>query len=113
MYITVKTISDYGDISTAVKVYYDYEVARTNLVMQRDILSLEIILKYAKGKLRLDDPSISINNFGTLTFEGDVLEFIDTNGDYIVRYEIKSPENHKSNYDSLDISLSFGNSSSL
>ena len=47
MYITVRTIiSNGGEIDTAVKVYYDYETARTNLMMQKDILLLELLIKY-------------------------------------------------------------------
>ncbi len=99
MYITVRTIYDRGDIDTAVKYYYDYEVAKTNLIMQRDILILELLLKYTNGDISIDDfTSNKLDQHGDFTFENDVLEFIDAYNSYIVRYEIKRPENHKNDY---------------
>ena len=100
MYITVRTIiSNGGEIDTAVKVYYDYETARTNLMMQKDILLLELLIKYTKGASKIDD--FNINKYGTFEYENDLLEFIEDSGDYMIRYEIKRPENYKQDYDLL------------
>ena len=100
MYITVRTIiSNGGEIDTAVKVYYDYETARTNLKMQKDILLLELQIKYTNGASKIDD--FNINKYGTFNFIEDLLEFIEDGGDYIIRYEIKRPENYKQDYDLL------------
>lgn len=100
MYITVRTImSNGGEIDTAVKVYYDYETARTNLMMQKDILLLELLIKYTNGASKIDD--FNINKYGTFNFTEDLLEFIEDGGDYMIRYEIKRPENYKEEYDLL------------
>ena len=100
MYITVRTIiSNGGKIDTAVKVYYDYETARTNLMMQKDILLLELLIRYTNGASKIDD--FNINKYGTFEYENDLLEFIEDGGDYIIRYEIKRPENYKQDYDLL------------
>ena len=100
MYITVRTIiSNGGEIDTAVKVYYDYETARTNLMMQKDILLLELLIKYTNGASNIDD--FNIYKYGTFNFIEDLLEFIEDGGDYIIRYEIKRPENYKQDYDLL------------
>lgn len=96
MYITVRTIfSNHGDIDTAVKVYYDYEVAKTNLIIQRDILILELLIKYAGEFIALSD--FDISKYGSLTFTDDVLEFVEDSGDYFIKYEIIRPENQKEN----------------
>ena len=100
MYITVRTIiSNGGEIDTAVKVYYDYETAKTNLMMQKDILLLELLIKYTNGASKIDD--FNINKYGTFNFIEDLLEFIEDSGDYMIRYEIKRPENYKQDYDLL------------
>lgn len=100
MYITVRTIiSNGGKINTAVKVYYDYETAKTNLMMQKDILLLELLIKYTNGISKIDD--FNINKYGTFNFIEDLLEFIEDGGDYMIRYEIKRPENYKQDYDLL------------
>ena len=102
MYITVRTImSNGGEIDTAVKVYYDYETAKTNLMMQKDILLLELLIKYTNGASKIDD--FNINKYGTFEYEyeNDLLEFVEDSGDYIIRYEIKRPENYKQDYDLL------------
>ena len=100
MYITVRTIiSNGGEIDTAVKVYYDYETAKTNLMMQKDILLLELLIKYTNGASKLDD--FNINKYGDFNFLEDLLEFIEDGGDYMIRYEIKRPENYKQDYDLL------------
>ena len=100
MYITVRTIiSNGGKIDTAVKVYYDYETARTNLMMQKDILLLELLIRYTNGASKIDD--FNINKYGTFEYENDLLEFIEDGGDYMIRYEIKRPENYKQDYDLL------------
>jgi hypothetical protein len=100
MYITVRTIiSNGGEIDTAVKVYYDYETARTNLMMQKDILLLELLIKYTDGISKIDD--FNINKYGTFKYEDDLLEFIEDGGNYMIRYEIKCPENYKQDYDLL------------
>ena len=100
MYITVRTIiSNSKEIDTAVKVYYDYEAAKTNLMMQKDILLLELLIKYTNGASKIDD--FNINKYGTFNFIEDLLEFIEDGGDYIIRYEIKRPENYKQDYDLL------------
>ena len=96
MYITVRTIfSNHGDIDTAVKVYYDYEVAKTNLIMQRDILILELLIKYTGSATDLSD--FDISKYGTFTFTDNVLEFVEDSGDYFIKYEIVKPENQKQN----------------
>lgn len=100
MYITVRTIiSNGGEIDTAVKAYYDYETAKTNLMMQKDILLLELLIKYTNGASKIDD--FNINKYGTFEYENDLLEFIEDGGDYMIRYEIKRPENYKEDYDLL------------
>ena len=100
MYITIKTIiSNGGEIDTAAKVYYEYEAAKTNLMMQKDILLLELLIKYTHGTSKIDD--FNIDKYGTFKYEDDLLEFIEDSGDYIVRYEIKRPENYKQDYDLL------------
>ena len=100
MYITIRTIiSNGGEIDTAVKVYYDYETARTNLMMQKDILMLELLIKYTKGSSKIDD--FNIDKHGIFNFTENLLEFIEHGGDYMIRYEIKRPENYKQDYDSL------------
>ena len=100
MYITVRTIfSNDEGISTAVKVYYDYETAKTNLMMQKDILLLELLIKYTNGASKIDD--FNINKYGSFNFSEDLLEFIEDGRDYIIRYEIKRPENYKQDYDLL------------
>ena len=94
MYITVRTIYDHGDINTAVKYYSNYETAKTNLIMQRDILILELLIKYTNGNMSIDDfTAAELEKHGELTFENDVLEFIDPYKCYVIRYEIKRPEN--------------------
>lgn len=100
MYITVRTIiSNNGEIDTAVKVYYDYETAKTNLMMQKDILLLELLIKYTNGASKLDD--FNIDKYGDFNFLEDLLEFIEDGGNYMIRYEIKRPENYKQDYDLL------------
>ena len=100
MYITVRTIiSNGGEVDTAAKVYYDYEAAKTNLMMQKDILLLELLIKYTNGASKLDD--FNIDKYGTFIFSEDLLEFIEDGGGYIIRYEIKRPENYKQDYDLL------------
>ena len=99
MYITVRTIiSNGGEIDTAVKYYYDYETAKTNLIMQRDILTLELLIKYTKGDASFEDFATGISSYGSLTFKDDILEFVDNTGDYHIKYEIKRPENLKNDY---------------
>lgn len=100
MYITVRTIiSNGGEIDTAVKVYYDYETAKTNLMMQKDILLLELLIKYTNGSSKIDD--FNIDKYGSFNFIEDLLEFIEDGGNYMIRYEIKRPENYKQDYDLL------------
>ena len=100
MYITVRTIiSNGGEIDTAVKVYYDYETAKTNLMIQKDILLLELLIKYTNSVSKIDD--FNINKYGTFNFIEDLLEFIEDGGNYMIRYEIKRPENYKQDYDLL------------
>ena len=100
MYITVRTIiSNGGEIDTAVKIYYDYETAKTNLMMQKDILLLELLIKYTNGSSKIDD--FNIDKYGSFNFIEDLLEFIEDGGDYMIRYEIKRPENYKQDYDLL------------
>ena len=100
MYITIKTIiSNGGEIDIAAKVYYDYEAAKTNLMMQKDILLLELLIKYTHGTSKI--VVFNIDKYGTFKYEDDLLEFIEDSGDYIVRYEIKRPENYKQDYDLL------------
>lgn len=96
MYITVRTTihnRKEDKIVTDVKYYPTYELARTNLIMQKDILILELLIKYASNSTNLDDFIEDLNEYGTLTFEGDVLEFRDFKGEYLTRYEIKKPLN--------------------
>ncbi len=98
MYITVRTIiSNGGEIDTAVKYYYDYETAKMNLLMQKDILILELLIKYTEGKSKIED--FDIDKYGTLTFKETLLEFIEDGGDYMIRYEIKTPLNQRVNDD--------------
>lgn len=107
MYITVRTVmSNGGEIDTAVKVYYDYETARTNLMMQKDILLLELLIKYTHGASKIDD--FNIDKYGIFKFSEDLLEFIEDSGNYIIRYEIKRPENYKEDYDLLRKEFNIG-----
>ena len=107
MYITVRTIiSNGGEVDTAVKVYYDYEAAKTNLMMQKNILLLELLIKYTNGASKLDD--FNIDKYGTFIFSEDLLEFIEDGGNYIIRYEIKRPENYKQDYDLLKKEFGIG-----
>ena len=79
MYITVRTIKSNGkEIDTSVKIYYDYEAAKTNLMMQKDILLLELLIKYTNGASKIDD--FNINIYGTFEYENDLLEFIEDCG---------------------------------
>lgn len=95
MYITVRTIiSNTGEIDTAVKYYSSLELARTNLIMQKDILILELLIKYTKGH-KTEFKDFDINKYGTLIATDDVLEYIEDTGDYHIKYEIKKPENYK------------------
>lgn len=104
MYITVRTIiSNGGEIDTAVKYYYDFETAKTNLMMQKDILMLELLIKYTHGKSKIDD--FNISRYGTFEFSDTVLEFVEDTGDYHIKYEIKCPENYKQDYDTLRAEL--------
>lgn len=101
MYITVRTIiSNGGEINTAVKYYSNLELARTNLIMQKDILILELLIKYTKGD-KIDFKDFDINKYGTLIVTDDILEYVEDTGDYHVKYEIKRPENYKPDYDLL------------
>lgn len=107
MYITVRTIiSNGGEINTAVKVYYDYETAKTNLMMQKDILLLELLIRYTNGASKIDD--FNINKHGSFNFSEDLLEFIEDGGNYMIRYEIKRPENYKQDYDLLKKEFGIG-----
>lgn len=107
MYITIRTIiSNGGEIDTAVKVYYDYETAKTNLMMQKDILLLELLIKYTNGASKIDD--FAINKYGSFNFSENLLEFIEDGGDYMIRYEIKRPENYKQDYELLRKELDIG-----
>ena len=100
MFITVRTIiSNGGEIDTAVKAYYDYEAAKTNLMMQKDILLLELLIKYTNGASKIDD--FNINKYGSFNYSEKLLEIIEDGGDYMIRYEIKYPENYKQDYDLL------------
>ena len=107
MYITVRTIiTNGGEIDTAVKYYYDYEVAKTNLMMQKDILLLELLIKYTNGASKLDD--FNIDKYGRFEYSENVLEFTDEAGDYHIKYEIKRPENYKQDYDLLKREFNIG-----
>ena len=107
MYITVRTIiSNDEGINTAIKVYYDYETAKTNLMMQKDILLLELLIKYTNGKSKIDD--FNIDSYGTFKYDENLLEFIENSGNYIIKYEIKRPENYKQDYSSLKKELGIG-----
>ena len=102
MYITVRTIiSNGGEINTAVKYYSNLELARTNLVMQKDILILELLIKYTQDT-KIEFKDFDIDKYGTLIATEDVLEYIENIGDYHVKYEIKRPENYKQDYDLLE-----------
>ena len=101
MYITVKTIiSSTGEIDTSVKYYSNLELARTKLIMQKDILILELLIKYTKGN-ETEFKDFDINKYGSLIVTDDVLEYIEDSGDYHVKYEIKCPENYKEEYEDL------------
>lgn len=96
MYITVRTTiydREEDNIVTDVKYYPTYELARSNLIMQKDILMLELLIRYTQGQPDLDEFAKNIEDYGTLYFEGDVLEFRDFDGEYLTRYEIKKPLN--------------------
>lgn len=106
MYITVRTIYDHGEVNTAVKYYYDYEAAKTNLIMQRDILTLELLIKYTKGNVTAKElADYDLKKHGEFIFENDVLEFYDAYNSYLIRYEIKVPENFKESYDAIKTSF--------
>ena len=101
MYITVKTIiSSTEEIDTSVKYYSNLELARTNLIMQKDILILELLIKYTKGN-EIEFKDFNINKYGSLIVTDDVLEYVEDSGDYHVKYEIKRPENYKEKYENL------------
>jgi hypothetical protein len=68
-------------------------------MMQKDILLLELLIKYTNGASKIDD--FNINKYGTFEYENDLLEFVEDGGDYMIRYEIKRPENYKQDYDLL------------
>ena len=109
MYITVRTIiSNGGEIDTAVKVYYDYEAAKTNLMMQKDILLLELLIKYTKGATTEQLNNFDISKYGTLTTKENLLEFVEDTGDYTIRYEIKVPENYNHKKDVESVSKTYG-----
>lgn len=108
MYITVRTIiSNGGEINTAVKYYSNLELARTNLIMQKDILILELLIKYTKGN-KIEFKDFDINKYGTLITTDDVLEYVEDTGDYHVKYEIKRPENYKSEFENILEKTSYG-----
>ena len=108
MYITVRTIiSNGGEINTAVKYYSNLELARTNLIMQKDILILELLIKYTKGSIT-DFKDFDINKYGTLITTDDVLEYVEDTGDYHVKYEIKRPENYKSEFENILEKTNYG-----
>ena len=108
MYITVRTIIlNGGEINTAVKYYSNLELARTNLIMQKDILILELLIKYTKGN-NTEFKDFDINKYGTLITTDDVLEYIEDTGDYHVKYEIKRPENYRQDYDLLKKEFGIG-----
>ena len=94
MYTTVRATSIHGEIDLAAEIYYDFELAKTNLLIQKDILMLELLIKYTKGKSKIDD--FNIEKYGTFIFTETTLEFIDNDGDYIIKYQIIKPENYKS-----------------
>lgn len=107
MYITVRTIIlNNEEISTAVKIYYDYESAKMNLMMQKDILLLELLIKYTNGTSKIDD--FNIDNYGTFKYDENLLEFIENGRNYIIRYEIKYPENYKQDYGLLKEEFGIG-----
>jgi hypothetical protein len=99
MVVTVRTIiTNDDDVDTAVKYYYSYELAKTQLMMQRDLLILELLMKYQKGLNLKDLEDFELEEYGELKYENDVLEFKDKAGEYHIRYEIKIPENLKEDY---------------
>ena len=99
MYITVRTeIRENEHISTRVKYYSNYELAKSNLMMQRDILILELVLKYSEPSTSLSDYFDILDESGQLSYTDTTLEWIDNFGEYHVKYEILRPENMNNDY---------------
>ena len=99
MYITVRTeIRENEQISTRVKYYSSYELAKSNLMMQRDILILELVLKYSEPSTSLQDYFDILDESGQLSYTDTTLEWIDNFGEYHVKYEILKPENMNNDY---------------
>ena len=99
MYITVRTeIRENEQISTRVKYYSNYELAKSNLMMQRDILILELVLKYSEPSTSLSDYFDILDESGQLSYTDTTLEWIDNFGEYHVKYEILRPENMNNDY---------------
>jgi hypothetical protein len=99
MYITVRTeIRENEQISTRVKYYSNYELAKSNLMMQRDIMILELVLKYSEPSTSLSDYFDILDESGQLSYTDTTLEWIDNFGEYHVKYEILKPENMNNDY---------------
>jgi hypothetical protein len=99
MYITVRTeIRENEQISTRVKYYSNYELAKSNLMMQRDIMILELVLKYSEPSTSLLDYFDILDESGQLSYTDTTLEWIDNFGEYHVKYEILKPENMNNDY---------------
>lgn len=99
MYITVRTeIRENEQINTRVKYYSNYELAKSNLMMQRDILTLELVLKYSEPSASLSDYFDILDESGQLSYTDTTLEWIDNFGEYHVKYEILKPENMNNDY---------------
>ena len=92
MYITVRTIrSNGGELSTAVKYYYDYQVAKTNLIMQKDTLIMELLIKYTKGNVTQEDFAKGIYKYGDYgTHYTDVLALKDYGKTWWIKEDLKS-----------------------
>ena len=99
MYITVRTeIRENEQISTRVKYYSNYELAKSNLMIQRDLLILELALKYSEPSTNLSDYFDILDESGQLSYTDTTLEWIDNFGEYHVKYEILRPENMNNDY---------------
>ena len=94
MYITVRTeITENEKVDTRVKFYANFEIAKSNLMIERDLLILELALKYANSNANLSDYFDVLDESGELTYTETTLEWIDNFGEYHVKYEILRPEN--------------------
>ena len=94
MFITVRTEIDKDEnISTRIKYYQYYEMAHMQLTMERDLIILELAMKYTKPEAKISDYFSALEEAGTLTYDNNTLEWLDFSGECHIKYEILKPEN--------------------